>query len=141
VLAAVPTVEVAIVGIVVAVGVDEDGIDRDPAAIGEHPRCLSLKRARRKQLELLHKLNQVRVMPFAQPEGHIWRDKRVPVPDKALSVIADPMLAQSAVDRMKSAAWEQFRAPPETSEEPNLSTVPTRAPAGRRLFKSETCAL
>ena len=27
-------------------------------------------------------------------------------PDEWLSVMADPLLAQSAVDRMKSAAWE-----------------------------------
>lgn len=30
----------------------------------------------------------------------------VPVPDEWLAVMADPLLAQSAVDRLKSAAWE-----------------------------------
>jgi hypothetical protein len=30
----------------------------------------------------------------------------VPVPVESLAVMADPLLAQSAVDRLKSAAWE-----------------------------------
>ena len=45
----------------VAVRVDEVGIDRGPAAVAEDPSGLPPQWPRRHQLELLHELNEVRV--------------------------------------------------------------------------------
>jgi DNA replication protein DnaC len=58
-------------------------------------------------------------------------------PSEWLSVMADPMLAQSAVDRLKSAAWElviegeSYRQ----REKPVLITDPTQGPPSRRRGK------
>jgi hypothetical protein len=59
----------------------------------------------------------------------------VPVPGEWLSVMADPLLTQSAVDRMKSAAWElviegeSYRS----NEKPALGVAPAdQDPARQR---------
>jgi hypothetical protein len=43
---------------------------------------------------------------FPQPAGKIHPNEPMPVPVEWLAALTDPLLAQSAVDRLKSAAWE-----------------------------------